>query len=170
MILKTKKTVWYVYLTVSLVLLTNCGKSGKNKSDNKKDSVKKETVLKRHDEYKISFDKEKAQKTTSGIAYTIVQEGITVPTKGKKAYIHYTGKFLDDQIIHTSQNKEPFWFRLGAKNSVVIPGIEEAVMLLKEGGKGNFLLPPDLCYGSQGYDIIPPNTPLYYEIELIKLQ
>jgi FKBP-type peptidyl-prolyl cis-trans isomerase len=170
MIIKPKNIVWYVYLTVSLVLLTNCGKSGKTKSDNKKDSLKKETVIKRHDEYKIGFDKEKAQKTTSGIAYTIVQEGTVVPTKGKKAYIHYTGKFLDNQIIHTSQNKEPFWFRLGAKNSVVIPGIEEAVMLLKEGGKGNFLLPPELCYGAQGYDIIPPNTSLYYEIELIKLQ
>lgn len=170
MTIKPRKIVWYVYLTVLPLLLTNCGKSQKNNSDNKKDSAKKETTVKRHDEYKISFDKEKAQKTASGIAYIIVQEGTTLPAKGKKAYIHYTGRFLDNQIIHTSQNKEPFWFRLGAKNSVVIPGIEEAVMLLKEGGKGNFLLPPELCYGSQGYDIIPPNTPLYYEIELIKLQ
>ncbi len=170
MIIKAQKVLWYVCLTVLSILLTNCGKSGKSKSDNKKDSTKKENVVKRHDEYKIGFDKEKAQKTASGIAYTIVQEGTVAPVKGKKAYIHYTGKFLDNQVIHTSQNKEPFWFRLGTKNSVVIPGIEEAVMLLKEGGKGNFLLPPELCYGSQGYDIIPPNTPLYYEIELVKLQ
>jgi FKBP-type peptidyl-prolyl cis-trans isomerase len=169
MVRKAKKVIGYAWVVLAVLLFTNCGKSTK-KSDNKKDSTKKETTVKRHDEYKIGFDKEKAQKTPSGIAYTIVQEGTTVPTKGKKAYIHYTGKFLDDQIIHTSQNKEPFWFRLGAKNSVVIPGIEEAVMLLKEGGKGNFLLPPELCYGSQGYDIIPPNTPLYYEIELVKLQ
>lgn len=164
------KMVYFLYLFSILLFLTNCGKAEKKKTQNKKESIKQENSIQRHDEYKITFDKEKAQKTPSGIAYTIIQEGTNVPVKGKKAYIHYTGKFLDNQIIHSSQNKEPFWFRLGAKNSVVIPGIEEAVMLLKEGGKGNFLLPPELCYGKQGYDIIPPNTPLYYEIELVKLQ
>lgn len=163
-----KKGLCYVCVVLSL-FLTHCGKSSKKKSDTLKNSTKKDT-LNKHNEYKIGFDKEKAQKTTSGIIYTITQEGTNPPVKGKKAYIHYTGRFLDNQIIHTSQNKEPFWFRLGAKNSVVIPGIEESVMLLKEGGKGNFLLPPELCYGKEGYDIIPPNASLYYEIELVKLQ
>ncbi|MCS7076157.1 MAG: FKBP-type peptidyl-prolyl cis-trans isomerase [Bacteroidia bacterium] len=145
-------------------------KSPKTSQSTDKDTLKKEQTIFTHNEYKINFDKSKAQKTPSGIEYIIIQEGTKPAQKGKKAYIHYTGRFLDNQIIHTSQGKEPFWFRLGAKPSVVIPGIEESVMLLKEGGKGNFLIPAELCYGSQGYDIIPPNTPLYYEIELVKLQ
>ncbi|MCS7027654.1 MAG: FKBP-type peptidyl-prolyl cis-trans isomerase [Bacteroidia bacterium] len=151
-------------------ILLSCNPKKSEKVQKQKDTLPKENSKVSHNHYKIDFDTTKAQRTPSGIIYVITREGTKPAQKGKKAYIHYTGRFLDNQIIHTSQGKEPFWFRLGAKPSVVIPGIEEAVMLLKEGGKGNFLIPAQLCYGKEGYDIIPPNTPLYYEIELVKLQ
>jgi FKBP-type peptidyl-prolyl cis-trans isomerase len=50
----------------------------------------------------------------------------------------------------------------------VIPGWQEAIPLLKKGGKGTFIIPSGLAYGSRGAGgAIKPNTVLVFEVELI---
>ena len=39
--------------------------------------------------------------------------------------------------------------------------------MLNKGAKATFIIPSSLAYGEKGLNIIPPYTPLVFEIEVI---
>jgi FKBP-type peptidyl-prolyl cis-trans isomerase FkpA len=49
----------------------------------------------------------------------------------------------------------------------MIPGFNEALTLLKAGGKGVFVIPSPLAYGDQGRGPIPANSVLVFELEIL---
>ena len=51
----------------------------------------------------------------------------------------------------------------------LIPGLEEGLMLMKEGDKYKFVIPPELAYGESGVENIPGGATIVFEIELIKV-
>ncbi len=94
---------------------------------------------------------------------TVVRSGETV-TIHYRAYSLVDGRSVDD----THKGGQPLTFRLGDPGQV-IKGIEIAMHLLPKGGKGRFVIPSSLAFGNDGSSsgIIPPNTPLLYEIEVL---
>jgi peptidylprolyl isomerase len=52
----------------------------------------------------------------------------------------------------------------------LLPGWEEGVKLMKEGGKMQLLLPPELAFGPEGNGMIPPNSQLILEVELLSVE
>ena len=62
----------------------------------------------------------------------------------------------------------PFSFALG--RGMVIPGWDEGIALLKEGGKAFLFVPPALGYGEAGSPpVIPANSELIFYVELEKV-
>jgi len=110
------------------------------------------------------------KKTTSGILYAIVKAGTgPKPKKGQTVKVNYTGKFLDGKVFDSSQGREPLELPIGVGN--VIPAWDEAVLDMQVGEKRHIIAPPALAYGAQGYPgAIPPNSYLYFEIELISVK
>ncbi|MCF7848907.1 MAG: peptidylprolyl isomerase [Kiritimatiellales bacterium] len=108
-----------------------------------------------------------AKKTTSGLMYTIEKEGTgPAPKKGATVSVHYTGKLLDGTVFDSSvQRGEPIQFPVGAGR--VIPGWDEGIMMMKQGGKRTLAIPPHLGYGESGTGPIPPNAWLVFEVELV---
>lgn len=107
-----------------------------------------------------------AERTESGIYYTIEKEGEGVnPVATDRVKVHYRGTTLDGTQFDSSYDRgEPIEFSLQG----VIPGWTEGVQLLKEGGKGTLYIPSGLAYGAKGAGAnIAPNSPLKFEIELI---
>jgi len=108
-----------------------------------------------------------AQSTESGIYYIIENpgEGTAHPNIASDITAHYEGTLLDGTVFDSSIKRgEPMKFSLGR----VIPGWQEAIPLLKKGGKGTFIIPSGLAYGSRGAGgAIKPNTVLVFEVELI---
>jgi len=101
-------------------------------------------------------------KTVSGNGKAIV--------KDSKIKVHYTGKLLDGTVFDSSVERgAPI--DLVAGQGSVIPGWEEALLLMKEGDRATVLIPSKLAYGSRGagYTIMP-YTPLLFDMEIVEVE
>ena len=53
----------------------------------------------------------------------------------------------------------------------MIPGWTEALQLMKTGSKWQLFIPPELAYGEAGAGgVIPPNSTLIFEVELLSIK
>ncbi|KAG8941910.1 FK506 binding protein proline rotamase rapamycin-binding protein [Tulasnella sp. 424] len=96
-------------------------------------------------------------------------DGVTFPKKGDKVTIHYTGTLLDGSKFDSSVDRgKPFVTEIGVGR--VIKGWDEGVLQLSVGQKAILTCTPDYAYGAQGRPpVIPPNSTLKFEVELIKI-
>ena len=81
--------------------------------------------------------------------------------------VNYTGWLEDGTKFDSSLNpgREPLRFTLGAGQ--MIQGFDQGILGMKVGGKRKLTIPPNLGYGSQDKGIIPPNSTLIFEIDLL---
>jgi FKBP-type peptidyl-prolyl cis-trans isomerase FkpA len=86
---------------------------------------------------------------------------------GKQVSVHYTGTLTNGQKFDSSLDRgQPFGFRLGAGQ--VIQGWDKGIVGMKVGGKRRLEIPADMAYGARGFPpVIPPNSPLIFEVELL---
>jgi len=101
------------------------------------------------------------------LQYKVVTEGNgKVPQSTDKVTTHYRGKLLDGTEFDSSYKRnQPATFAVTG----VIQGWQEALQLMKEGGKWELFIPAELAYGQNGRPGIPPNSVLIFDIELISI-
>ena len=116
----------------------------------------------------------KAEKTQSGLYYTITKQGTGENAHGgQKVSMNYTGKLLNGTVFDSNvdpkfNHVQPFDFTLGAGQ--VIRGWDEGVALLKQGSKATLYIPSALGYGEQGAGgAIPPNAVLLFDVEVLNI-
>lgn len=108
--------------------------------------------------------------TDSGLQIAVTEEGEgEQATEGKVVSVHYTGMLADGTVFDSSLNRgEPIRFPLGQGR--VIPGWDEGIAMLSEGATASLIVPPELGYGAQGSGgVIPPDSTLYFEVELLEV-
>ena len=77
-----------------------------------------------------------------------------------------TGCLFDSSFL---PGMNPLSFLVG--NNQAIPGIEESLLTLKKGNIARIVIPPEKAYGPNGISgLIPPNSPLYFEVEILDVQ
>ncbi|KAK1232850.1 FK506 binding protein proline rotamase rapamycin-binding protein [Marasmius sp. AFHP31] len=96
-------------------------------------------------------------------------DGKTFPQPGDKVAIHYVGTLLDGKKFDSSRDRGvPFETEIGVGK--VIKGWDEGVPQLSLGEKAVLTATPDYAYGARGFPpVIPPNSTLKFEVELLKI-
>ncbi|MDP8223833.1 MAG: FKBP-type peptidyl-prolyl cis-trans isomerase [Candidatus Lernaella stagnicola] len=117
----------------------------------------------------------KEVKTDSGLIYDDLKVGDgDAAVSGKTVTVHYTGWLQQDgkkgkKFDSSVDRGKPFSFPLGAGR--VIKGWDEGVAGMKVGGKRVLTIPPQLGYGARGAGgVIPPNTTLIFDVELLSVK
>lgn len=99
---------------------------------------------------------------------TVVGTGAEAKT-GDTVAVQYVGTLTDGTKFDSSIDRgEPFSFTLGAGQ--VIPGWDQGIVGMKEGGTRMLLIAPELAYGAQAVGPIPANSALQFEVQLIKVE
>lgn len=112
--------------------------------------------------------------TASGLRYLVVQpstkENPVKAENGKTVEVHYSGFLTNGKLFDSSVERgQPLSFPLG--NGMVIKGWEEGIALMKTGDKLRLIIPPMLGYGPGGYgSMIPPNSTLLFDVELVEVK
>ena len=124
--------------------------------------------------------------TTTQPAFTktdnVVGSNSVEVANGDTITVHYTGWLYDSTAtatgfkgkqFETSRNGSPFNFTVG-RGSVIV-GWDQGVLGMKVGGKRTLIIPSTMAYGATdrkdqaGNVIIPANSALVFEIELISI-
>ncbi len=132
----------------------------------------------------ITENKITAKPTADGIYIVVKKQGkgpkVTI---GKEVTVNYTGRLLDGTIfdssvesdarsgeVYDSRRKyEPFTFKIGIAE--VIAGWDKGLLNQNVGTVLQLVIPSKEAYGSRGFgDVIPPYSPLVFDIEIISVK
>jgi len=105
-----------------------------------------------------------------GIFQKVIRKGFgPLPSPGSKVSVIYKGMLLDGTVFDQSAlSGGPFSFTVG--KGEVIDGWDLVVSTMQKGEKRLVIIPPELAYGTQSIgDVIPPNSFLVFEIELVSV-
>ncbi|KKZ13128.1 MAG: peptidylprolyl isomerase [Candidatus Synechococcus spongiarum SP3] len=130
--------------------------------------------------FAMAVDDPQAQGTPQDLPMTVTPSGLKIIDvqigTGREAVantnvtVHYDGRLENGKEFDSSRRRDqPFQFRLGAGQ--VIKGWDEGLVGMKEGGKRQLVIPPELGYGQQGAGgVIPPNATLVFDVELLRVE
>ncbi|MEE2000750.1 FKBP-type peptidyl-prolyl cis-trans isomerase [Alkalimonas sp. MEB108] len=112
--------------------------------------------------------KDGVQVTESGLQYEVLEQGDGAkPAAADTVKVHYQGALIDGTVFDSSHERgEPIEFPLNR----VIPGWTEGVQLMNVGSKFRFTIPSELAYGERDMGVIPPNSVLVFEVELLDVK
>jgi len=108
--------------------------------------------------------------TASGLQYKVVLPGdkkAAVIAATDEVTVQYRGKLLDGTEFDSSYARgTPVTFPVNG----VIPGWQEALVLMKPGAKWQLYVPPELAYGNNPKPGIPGGSLLIFDVELVSVK
>lgn len=112
------------------------------------------------------------EETESGLFYELLSTGTgEFASEGKSVTFHVECRlFTSDEIVESTLEKDPVFININSSRTETIPGINEALKMLKPGGKGTFYLPSHLGYSYVPKENIPAFSILKVYVELIAVR
>lgn len=112
----------------------------------------------------------KMQETGSGLRYMIYREGQGPEVAREDGVeITYSITLLNGDTVYTSREKGHLVFIIG--RAQVISGLEEGILLLRQGDRAKFIIPSHLAHGLVGDgDRIGQKSTLVYDVQVLKIK
>lgn len=112
--------------------------------------------------------KDGVQTTDSGLQYKIIAAGNggVKPGPQDTVLVRYKGTLLDGTVFdEVPADADAIRLTLDR----VIPGWQEGLQLIGEGGKAQLFIPAELAYGERGASTIEPNSTLIFDVEIVEV-
>ena len=169
----------FIYLLFLFLIISCTGK--KEKMDEKEfKKVFGESIIKKNKEL-VKEDEEiirrhikrknwKMEITGTGLFYEVYKKTNGVKAdSGNIATIKYKISLLDGTVCYSSDSLGQKTFKI--TQGGVETGLEEGILLMKQGEKARFIMAPHLAYGLVGDgDRIPARAIIVYDVELINIE
>ena len=171
------KSIAKIVFLLSILILTGCQRH--KTSDNSQKSISNDQMIKVN-KYLVERDNELIEayakrrnwdmKTSgTGLWYIIWSKGSGEKAlKGKTAEINYKVELLDGTLCYSSDSLGTKKFQIG--KGLVEAGLDEGILMMQEGDKARFIMPPHLAYNLIGDENkIPARATIVYHVELLKI-
>ncbi len=144
-------------LKISIAIILSILAVSCNKDEKSQDEIDNEIILKY-----ISDNNLDMKAHYSGIYYNIAKAGTGgSPNIYSDVSVLYKGYLTDGTVFDQATTAVSFSL------SGLIEGWKYAIPMLQKGGKGTFIIPSSLGYGSRAAGSIPANSVLIFEITLV---
>ena len=117
-----------------------------------------------------------ATTTASGLRYLVQRRGSGAkPARGSTALVNLKGMLLSGTVFANSDLSGGAE-QLPVGSNRIMPGLDEAILDMTRGERRTVIIPPELAYGEQGIRnqagsvVIPPNSFVVFEIELVEIR
>jgi FKBP-type peptidyl-prolyl cis-trans isomerases 1 len=112
--------------------------------------------------------REGAVKTASGLIFQSVRGGEGVfPLLTDKIKVDYRSTLIDGKEMVST-------YKSGQADELVLSEfmkcLSEGIQLMKQGGKARLICPPEIALGKEGNDVIPPDSTLVFDVELLEVK
>ena len=118
--------------------------------------------------FRQNREKDSVVVLASGLQYKVLSPGTGAPPLlSNTVRVQYRGTLLNGTEFESTE-------RNGAPSDLPVrdflPGLTEALLMMKPGARWMLFIPPELAYGEEGHaQGIPPNSTLIYELELLEI-
>lgn len=104
----------------------------------------------------------------SGVRYVVTQAGTgaRVSSPADSITVQMIAKLPDGTVVEDTYRSQPF----EATPTSFVPGLVDVLQMMNEGSKWQVFVPASLAYGEKGTWVIPPNTALVIELELVRVR
>ncbi|KAJ1621236.1 hypothetical protein T492DRAFT_575384, partial [Pavlovales sp. CCMP2436] len=111
-----------------------------------------------------------------GLVYSVTKSGANgnpTPVVGELAVLRWVASCNGVTFDDLYKRNDYYYHRVGSGN--LVPGVEEAVLLMRSGDVWELEIPGSLGFGksgkkaSPGQPSIPPNATLKYKLEIMSL-
>jgi FKBP-type peptidyl-prolyl cis-trans isomerase FklB len=116
----------------------------------------------------LNAKRESVTTLPSGLQYEVLHAGTgRTPQTSDRVAIQYEGKLSTGVVFDsTDRDGEPMRLRV---DEIVVPGLRESLLRMKEGDKWRVVVPPGLGFGRSGNNMLRKRD-LIYEIELVAVE
>jgi len=136
----------------------------------KMDSVAKSSEPVLLEKY-LTDNKIKTKPNKSGLYFIETQKGKGDLVKpGQTVSVIYTGKFLTGEVFDATDKQGGKPIDLQAGTHQVIPGWDEALLLMRKGGKASVIIPSSIGYGDGMGGRMKPYTTLLFDMEIVDVK
>ncbi|MEX0982338.1 MAG: FKBP-type peptidyl-prolyl cis-trans isomerase [Bacteroidales bacterium] len=166
-------------LVIGLIILSACRTPVQERAEVVEDETEhafietNKYIRERHREHIMAFAGRvgwEMTETPTGLWYMIMEKGDgPAVQRGKVVVYAYETRLLNGKICYSATATEPK--RIVAGKGNIEAGLEEGLLLLREGSKARFIVPPHLAHGNFGdMDQIPGSSVLLIEVHVIEVK